>query len=70
MIPKKRYLYESNMQHLPDLSPRYPFLPTYQEQATTPHTESDVSVAMILANGFGQKRDTRSTSACDNCEEV
>ena len=60
MIPKKRYSFlnsQSRSLHQgQDLLPQYP----YQQPASASYTESDVSVAMILANGFGRSTSKKS----------
>ena len=69
MIPKKRYLHShiSTVHHRPGMLPSWHSSPPIQQG--TSYTESDVSVAMILANGFGQNEDLKS-SAKRNDEEV
>ena len=72
MIPKKRYLYsQGNLQHRPELPPWYPAPPL---QHNNEYTYSDVSVAMILANGFEQDSGERSnvnlSSSSGDVEEV
>jgi len=73
MIPKKRYLYsqsnygENRVPRLPPLYPphhHYPPPPTQRD--TSYYTESDVSVAMILANGFGRVVDEKSSPTPDD----
>jgi hypothetical protein len=70
MIPKKRYLYcQSNdvMQRqdfrLDGMTPpplQYqPSPPSPQQQVTNSYSESDVSIAMILAKGFGRDNDDK-----------
>ena len=55
MIPKKRYLYcQRHLKHCSDPSPARPPPPN---KTTVPYSPSDVSVAMILANGFGKHAD-------------
>ncbi|KAL7554185.1 hypothetical protein ACHAWF_017591 [Thalassiosira exigua] len=67
MIPKKRYLFsQSSLQYHQDLPPRYP---QPQNQDARPYTESDVSAAMILANGFGRNPAKKSPDKPD-FEEV
>ena len=74
MIPKKRYLYsQGNLEYRPELPPQYPPPPLQHDSAS--YTDSDVSVAMILANGFGQgsgeRPNTKNPSSDSvNVEEV
>lgn len=68
MIPKKRYLYsQGNLQHRPELPPWYPAPPL---QHNNEYTYSDVSVAMILANGFEQESGENLSSSSGDVEEV
>jgi hypothetical protein len=73
MIPKKRYLYcQSNdvmqrqdfrlggMTHPP--LQHQPSPPSPQQQVTKSYSESDVSIAMILAKGFGRDNDDKKES--------
>ena len=73
MIPKKRFLYcQSNdgMQRqecrLGGLTPpplqHQPSPPSPQQQVTKSYSESDVSIAMILANGFGRDNNDKKES--------
>ena len=78
MIPKKRCLYSQGQLPTftcdPGLPPLYPtppnmygaslppLYPPPSSQGGTSYTESDVSVAMILANGFGRKTDDNDES--------
>ena len=76
MIPKKKYLHAHEMQKnscRPGMSPPpHQNLPSPQRQVSTSYSESDVSIAMILANGFGRDGDDKTTESPDasNTEEV
>ena len=60
MIPKKRYSFlnsqSARLHQGQDVLPQYP----YQQPSSASYTESDVSVAMILANGFGRSTSKKS----------
>jgi hypothetical protein len=56
MIPKKRYLFCQGQSRFPSSFPSSPPQPS-QEHVVVSYSESDVSIAMILANGFGKSND-------------